>query len=395
MARSIARWRVALSVLLSTLLLGLVGAEAGLRLFEPIPPTELLPLPQQQHDQPPGDAAPSGYLRFDPYLGWSVAPSARSVDDGVVYASGAGGFRADREYASETPGGVARVAAFGDSFVHCDEVSYADCWTRRLEDAWPGSEILNFGVPGSAPDQGLLRYQRDGEPYHPCAVVIGFMVENVNRVVNRYRPFYAPGSGIALSKPRFVLDGSGLRLLPNPVTSPVMLNDPRWVEDHLGPDDFWYYRGMFAPEPLDALMLFRLAQTAMFREERREIKEAGNARAYSADDERFQVSARLLVEFAGVVRANGASPVVVVFGQKDEVVAARHRDPKTYQPLLDFLAMEGIPEVDVTDALGREANRVGVDSLFSRGGHYSPRGNAAVATDLARRIPGLVASTCR
>ena len=80
--------------------------------------------------------------------------------------------------------------------------------------------MLNFGIQASAPDQGWLRYQRDGKPYRSCAVLVGFQVENVNRVVNRYRPFYSPRSGVAFSKPRFVLEGDGLRLLPNPVSGP-------------------------------------------------------------------------------------------------------------------------------------------------------------------------------
>jgi hypothetical protein len=382
-------------VLICTVVLGLGGAEIGVRWLGPIPRSELLPLPQALHAAPTLGAEPTGYLRFDTELGWTVATSATNVDDGVVYTSGAGGFRAEREYSVEPPAGVVRVAAFGDSFVHCDEVSLTDCWTSRLERAWRASEILNFGVPGSSADQGWLRYQRDGEPYRPCAVLIGFQVENANRVVNRYRPFYAPGSGIALSKPRFVLDGPGLRLIPNPVTSPDMLDDPAWVEENLGPHDFWYVHGMIAPQPLDSLILFRLARTAVFREQRRQIKEAGPAAAYSPDDERFLVSGRLLVEFARQARAEGATPVVVVFGQRDEVVAARHREPKAYQALLTWLSAAGVPAIDVSDDLGREANRTGVDGLFSRGGHYSPRGNAVVATGLARQLPPLVAPTCQ
>jgi hypothetical protein len=339
-------------------------------------------------------------VRFDAELGWSIGRSASAVDGGVLFQSSAGGFRADREYDPEPPPGVRRIAAFGDSFVHCDEVNYDACWTRRLEQSWAGAEVLNFGIPGGAPDQGWLRYERDGRPYHPCAVLIGFQVENVNRVVNRYRPFYAPGSGIGLSKPRFVLAGNELRLLPNPIDSPTMLNDPTWVEQNLGPDDFWYYRGMFAPQPFDNLILARLIRTALYNEHRQRLKghvddEHPNGAAYDADDERFQVSGRVLIEFARDVEAAGATPIVVFFGQKTEVVLARHRAPKEYQPLLDWLEQEHIATIDVTDDLGRDANRNGADPLFARGGHYSRRGNDVVGRALAARLPGLVGATCR
>ena len=55
-----------------------------------------------------------------------------------------------------------RLAVFGDSFTHCDEITYQNCWTSRLESLWPNTEVLNFGVPGFGPDQAWLRYQRDG-----------------------------------------------------------------------------------------------------------------------------------------------------------------------------------------------------------------------------------------
>lgn len=317
----------------------------------------------------------------------------------MLFRSSAGGFRAAREYAVEPPSGGRRIAAFGDSFVHCDEVNVEDCWTSRLEASWPGAEVLNFGIPGGAPDQGWLRYQRDGRQYQPCAVLIGFQVENVNRVVNRYRPFYAPGSGLAFSKPRFVLASNGLRLLPNPADSPLTLNDPHWVEQHLGPDDYWYYPGTFAPQPLDDLILTRLTRTALYNEHRQRLKGPvdethPNGSAYQPDDERFQVSGRVLIQFARDVQAAGATPVVLVFGQKAEVISARRRAPKEYQPLLDWLESERVETIDVTDTLAREANRNGVDPLFARGGHYSRRGNDVVGRALASSLPERVSRTC-
>jgi len=359
----------------------------------------LLPFVERPHMEAPPDGVPDSYGRFDARLGWSIGRSASTIDDGILFRSNDGGFRADREYDREPTVGIRRVAAFGDSFVHCDEVNYEDCWTRRLEQSWDRAEVLNFGIPGGAPDQGWLRYERDGRPYQPCAVLIGFQVENVHRVVNRYRPYYAPRSGIALSKPRFVLDGDGLRLLPNPATSITMLNDPYWVDQNLGPNDFWYFRGMFAPQPFDDLILVRLLRTALYNQQRTAIRgkvDAGhpNGHAYSANDERFQVAGRVLIQFARDVTAADATPVVVIFGQKGEVTSSRHKEPKEYQPLLDWLESERVVTIDVTDDLAKEANRAGVDSLFARGGHLSRRGNDVVGRALAARLPRLTAATC-
>jgi hypothetical protein len=392
------KYRRSLAVLAVTLVLGLVVAEVGLRAVKPVPETSLLPFVETRFTEPPV-GEPDGYGRFDAELGWSIGRSAQMIDDGILFQSNDGGFRADREYAIEPPPGVHRVEAFGDSFVHCDEVNYADCWTKRLEQSWPGAEVLDFGIPGGAPDQGWLRYARDGRAYQPCLVLIGFQVENINRVVNRYRPFYAPGSGIALSKPRFVLDGDDLRLLPNPATTITALNDPNWVEQNLGPQDFWYYPGTIAPQMLDDLILTRLTRTALYQQHRRTLigtvdDQHPNGHAYRSDDERFQVAGRLLIDFARDVATNGALPVVVFFGQKDEVIAGRHKAPKEYQPLLDWLASEQVATIDVTDDLARAASRSGADTLFARGGHYSRQGNAVVAQALASKLPPLARTSC-
>jgi hypothetical protein len=95
------------------------------------------------------------------------------------------------------------------------------------------------------------------------------------------------------------------------------------------------------------------------------------------------------------VAADGATPVVVFLGQKTEVIVARHRGAQEYQPLLDLLRAEQVATVDVTDDLGREANREGADALFARGGHYSRRANEVIGQALARRLRPLVSETCR
>src|SRR5207249_3786660 len=110
--------------------------------------------------------------------------------------------------------GVRRILAYGDSFTHCEDVEIQDCWTSRLEQLLPGTEILNLGVNGYAPDQAWLRYRRDGAAWRPCAVLIGSMVENINRVVNRFRPFYSPTVELPLAKPRFVVEQGRPVLLP-------------------------------------------------------------------------------------------------------------------------------------------------------------------------------------
>src|SRR4051794_2044350 len=157
------------------LLMGLIFAEIGLRIAAPVKAADLLPFP---YDRSGLDKIADGqtYIAFDQQLGWSIAPSMVGVAPKATYRSNAEGIRALREYSPRPPETGPRIAAFGDSFTHCDDVENDECWTSQLESSTPGLEVMNFGVSGFAPDQAWLRYQRDGKAYQPCAVTIGYMV---------------------------------------------------------------------------------------------------------------------------------------------------------------------------------------------------------------------------
>jgi len=63
--------------------------------------------------------------------------------------------------------------------------------------------------------------------------------------------------------------------------------------------------------------------------------------------------------------------------------------------LLDWLAREGIPTIDVTERLAEGTAPTDVNTLFTRGAHYNADGNRLVAAALADRLPSLVDATCR
>jgi hypothetical protein len=289
-----------------------------------------------------------------------------------------------------------RISAYGDSFTYCEEVDLADCWTPMLEQQLPHTEVLNYGVPGYAPDQAMLRYERDGAATQTCAVLIGHMVENINRVVNRFRPFIWYGAGPPGAKPRFLLEGSGQPvLLPSPVQDPMQLKDPVWVEQNLGPHDAWYFPGEFVRNPLDRLALVRLARTLAFDRATREATSwspAWAATVYHPGTEAFDVLTAVLERFANDVRSSGASPVVVVFPFRDEIADARDGRPIPHAALIQAMQQSGIATVDLTDALGAQARISGLNAVI--GSHLTPLGNTVVAQTLANELPALTASTC-
>ena len=385
-----------LPVVIFGLLLGLIFGEIGLRNASPVKAADLLPL---SYDRSGLEriAAHDTYIAFDQTLGWTIAPSTTRASGSVKYTSNSAGMRSSREYALEPPPSGVRLAAFGDSFTHCDDVENDECWTAQLEAAVPGTEVLNFGVSGYAPDQAWMRYQQEGRAYHPCAVLIGFMVENVNRVVNRFRPFYQPETGITLGKPRFLLQGNGVELLPQPARSPLDFADPAWVERELGPHDFWYYPGIFSGGLLDQSYFLRLGRTAQYQKKFQSLRDDDeDARdigwAYRPDSEGLEVAARVLTQFAREVESDGSTPVVLIFGRKSDVAAMRNSDKKVYEPLLQRLHQEGVLTIDLTERLYQEARRSGVERLIDK--HYRASGNALVTDGLARRLQKITTKTC-
>ena len=379
------------------LLLGLIFGEIGLRIVSPVKAADLLPL---AYDRTGLEriAAHDTYITFDQTLGWTVSPAMSRAANSATYHSNSAGMRATREYELSPPESGPRLAAFGDSFTHCDDVENAECWTTQLEAEVPGTEVLNFGVSGYAPDQAWLRYQQEGRAYRPCAVLIGYMVENVHRVVNRFRPFYQPDTGITLGKPRYLLQGDGLELLPLPARSALDYADPAWVERELGPHDFWYHPGIIAGGLLDASHFIRLGRTVPYQRKfdplRADNEDAGDIGwAYKDGSEGLEVASRILIQFARQVEADGATPVVLIFGRKSDVVAIRHDEKKVYEPLLQRLNRADVTTIDLTERLYQESRKTGVERLIDK--HYRALGNAVVADGLARRLQKVTTSTCR
>lgn len=172
-------------------------------------------------------SASSSYLMYDPFLGWTNRPNTTSAD-GLYRANGAG-IRADVEYDLCPQPGTVRIALFGDSFTHGDDVPLQDSWAYQLEmhlnQRGIKAEVINFGVKGFGIDQAFLRWQHQGRQYKPDIVVFGFQHENIRRVVNIVRYFYVRIGRTPFFKPRFVLEDDQLRLINSPTPLPEEIPD--------------------------------------------------------------------------------------------------------------------------------------------------------------------------
>lgn len=131
--------------------------------------------------------------RVDPELGWRAAPGLDEVLlAGARVSTNSLGWRGKREVPLERTPGVRRIVAIGDSFTFGQCVDDHETFPARLEQRLPDTEVLNLGVMGYGHGQMLLRLERDGLPYRPDAVLLGFHVVDIPRNQLSFREYPKP-----------------------------------------------------------------------------------------------------------------------------------------------------------------------------------------------------------
>jgi len=339
------------------------------------------------------------YTHFDPVLGWSITPNVSGEWDGSVYTSNSIGIRSLREYGPRAPAGVTRIAAFGPSFTHCDEVNDAETWQVRMEQARSDLEVMNWGVAGYGTDQALLRYQTRGAAYQPDIVLIGFEDHNWTRNINRYRPFEYRDTEIPLTKPVYVIAHEKLMLLPNPFET---LDEMRQAvsgapDDFLGavcPWDGLCDERLYRWRSLDRSAAFRFLRTLALQIET-DPGEPPINREYPQINA-YQTTRALLEMFAAEVNRNHAIPIVVLFPLEATLVSSE--TPMYETVLIPALERMRIQAIDLRDAFveARQSKQLAVEEFFARQGHPNTLGNEVVADALLRHLcnRGLV-TDCR
>jgi len=328
----------------------------------------------------------SRLLALDSVLGWRYRSNHRDS----VNQTNADGVRSARQYTRSPMPGILRVAAFGNSFVYCNEVKNEDAWPRLVEDVNADVEVLNYGVGGYGLDQAYLRFLAEGTRLSPRVVLIGFTPDDLGRVVNVYRRFRS-NHEIPLVKPRYMLRENGeLRLLPNPVRRPSdydkYLMTPDAVKE-LGRYDQWYEPMVYEDRWYDYFAAIRVVTAAWIGLRRRyfgsDRLERGGV--LNPSSHAFHIQVALFRRFADGVRASGAEPIVVFLPDRASVELARRGRRTVLVSLADTLDARRIEYLDATAAF-MVGGQLSVDRWFMSGGHYSPLGNRLVAQWLGPRL---------
>ena len=324
----------------------------------------------------------STYVVFDKNLGWDIIKNGSAMDS--FYVSNDQGIRRKNNIGVRKK--KIRISSYGDSFVHCDDVSNENTWQSFIEQREKKFEVLNLGVGGYGTDQAFLKYKLTQKNLDADMVLIGYMTENSNRNVNTYRPFYIKNTqDINFSKPRFIYEKNQLRLIPNYFSSlnqmEVLAKKPKEHFNLLGADDY-FFNNSYKSSLFDFLPSIRFINISMDKICNSLVLE----KQYSDNSEMFIVTKNIIEQFYREVVLNNSLPLIVVFPNKWDVLELMRGNKLRYLGLLNFFEKNNLQYIDLISIFNNiELTReIIYNDLFIP--HYSPFVNSLVANEIINKI---------
>jgi hypothetical protein len=331
----------------------------------------------------------TAYLDYSSTLGWKTKANAQSG----LYRTNSQGMRNDRDFTPAVPQGRLRIATFGDSFMHGDDVANDETWQEMMMAENDKLEVMNFGVPGYGVDQCYLRYLKEGQAFNPDIVLLGIILDDFHRVVTINQYFISQITTLTLMKPRYFLKGEGIELFANPFSKRedylMMLKDTNRFFHEYGQHDFFYNRILFE-DKLSSSNLLKLSQ--IFIEKMRErlfdpeifvnqyypgVKKTVGG-CVNSRSQSFLLTNRIIGEFHRKARENGSKFFVVYFPGIGDFNTYKYLRIKRHQALVDALEENNIPFLDMTEPLVTKNKDADGKILYSRTHHFSALGQRQV-----------------
>lgn len=318
-------------------------------------------------------------MQYDPMLGYRFAPRLKlripHEGGGYLVKTNCDGFRCDHQV-TPRKNRAHRVLVFGDSFTAGDGVSNGMRYSDVLEAHLPDTEVLNFGLSNSGTDQQYLVFRQYAGKIDYDAVVIGVLVENIQRNVAKERGGKdRTGELIRVPKPWFELSAvDGLTLKGVPVPQPYKADisnatqgvrgalraSLRRMVNRLGPDfkDFCQRVTKFQPLP-----------------------EYGSPRS-----DGWKLLHAILEKWASELKVPAVIAVIPVYQYVEETASYRN-----IRRRFDELAQSiHVPVYHVVDDLQREPAETRRQLRFRIDCHLTPNAHRIIGEALARVVAPLL-----
>lgn len=295
-----------------------------------------------------------GGFVHDPVLGWDVL----------------GRIRRDEPSCPVLAENRRRVVVIGDSFTYGSEVECDQAFPAQLGALLPDTEVLNLGVRAYGVGQAALKYWLYGSRLEPDVVVFAIFGPDYYRT---------PLSFYRFAKPRFALAPDGRSPTFDHVPVPPADVVLREAEASLPPLSYGW-----------AL----LRQAVLTSRAWQDLTHHDEVFYYAYDD----VHEAILRRTAEIVAARKAQLLVVYVPQAYEFAWPPGPPSLERAHLERVFRRAAVPFIDLVDELSARHSPDTVRTTFylwteDRAGHFSPRGNRAVAEILADAI-GASAGMC-
>jgi len=291
---------------------------------------------------------------FDQDLGWSLKPGVHpknlwdktvTVLEDQTRSNGA-----EREL---DKGSI--ILAVGDSFTFGDQVDDHQSWPAHLEDM-TGNTVINGGVFGYGVDQAYIRMILLAEKYHPSALVLSFIPDDINRSQLSYRT--------AVPKPYFDIDASGnLVLVSDHVVPP---SRPRQLDP---------FRNALGYSLLAYRLLKSVAPVWWLQ---------GGDKSIQVHEKGPEVVCKLFDKMGAYAKQKGIDAYIMVQYEMKKL----NEDKDVVSQVLGCVDTDVITIVDLREPLVEVAENDldELESLFV--GHMSSKGNRFVASELKKEMLG-------
>ena len=305
---------------------------------------------------------------FDPELGWDNQPTARN-------------YVATKQYLAQ---------AYGDSFVHGDEVGLDDTWQAHFE-RLTGEAILNLGVGGYGLDQAVLKFEKYARHSPTRIAILGLYNQAFRRALS-YHAYYYFGPNFTFTfKPIFVKRDGQFEVIRPPCTDAacfmeVLSNPNHEVWQWLAHYDYWYQINKEKPVPgfPHTIKYMRVLPKIL----RARLGQPG-AENYFVNADSLAVVEYLIERFVYDSRDIGMTPVCVVLYSPADLQVIKD-GIRLDDEILKFLAARGILYVDTAQyILAHYRHDDRFQALSAPQGHLNGRGNLMVAEALAQGLASM------
>ena len=340
-------------VSLVSILVGLVGAEIGVRLLSG--GGTLTEFRNYVSDQEQWTGR-WRVMQPDPGLGYVPRPGYSGDDQTFHQSYGADSLRLHHRDHKPPADTAPPILVVGDSYAMGAEVDDDSTWPAFLQTVL-GRRVLNGGVPGYGIDQVVLRAERLAPKYEPEILLVGTIADDVERA--RMRILWG------LQKPYFEIDRGRLALRNVPLAEPEL--DPR-------PD---LLRRVLGYSYLMDVAMRRLGYMAWWR--RGQPSHIEPAHDYG------DKVACLLMDRLAALRERQHTRVVLVAQYSRQTWEAEHfrrNEVAVIRAVAGCARARGIETIDTYAAIAEAVRARGIDGSYT-GIHLNPAGNKLTAEAIA------------